>query len=162
MAGKIFQINAKPRVYRERGLPKLSIESTIVLYEGLYGDFNRYRHEKKNDDKDKALLIMPLETINQLNEEGWPVKPGDLGENITSLGIPYSNFVPGNRYKVGGAEIQISEPCKPCVNLYLLPYVGNEKGPRFLKTLKDRRGWYAKVLQKGLIKREDSIEELIL
>jgi MOSC domain-containing protein YiiM len=42
-----------------------------------------------------------------------------------------------------------------------LHYIEKEKGPKFLKTLKGRRGWYAKVLKEGKVKIGDSIEELI-
>lgn len=158
--GKIYQINVKPRTPGQRGLPKLPVESVMVTYRGLEGDFNNYRYEERHDDPDMALLVMPLETIKQLNEEGWPIQPGDIGENITTLGIPYSSFVSGKRYGLGEAEIQISRRCDPCSNLYLLPYVGQANGPRFLKTMLDRRGWYARVLQEGAIRKGDSIHEL--
>lgn len=52
------------------------------------GDFNLYRHEQKNDSPRQALLIMPLEMIQHLNEEGWEIKPGDIGENITTQAFP--------------------------------------------------------------------------
>ena len=72
-------------------------------------------------------MIMPLETLRELNAEGWPVQPGDMGENITSQGIPYNDFVIGGRYQVGEAVIEIAEPCLACMNLAALPYIGEEK-----------------------------------
>lgn len=169
MSGRIYQINKKLETPGEHGLPKLPVESSLVTYRGIDGDFNVYRHEKKHDDPDMALLLFPLEMIHKLNKEGWPVSPGDLGENITTTGIPYDNFAPGKIYRLGDqTEIQISRPCTACQNLYLLPYVGQERGPTFLKTLtwkengviKNRRGWYAIVLKEGPIRKEDSIEEI--
>ncbi len=159
MTGRIHQINIKPETPGEEGLPKTPVEAALARRGGLAGDFNRYRHERQHDDPNAALLLMPLETIQELNEEGWPIKPGDLGENITSTGIPYRSLVPRKIYVVGEAEIQITKRCDPCTNLYLLPYVGEKKGPAFLKVMKGRRGWYARVLQEGLIRAGDPIEE---
>lgn len=158
---RVYQLNKRPETSGERGLPKEYVRESYITSNGLEGDFNRYRHEKRKDDPDMALLLMPLETLSELNREGWPIMPGHLGENITTYGIPYDEFEPGKKYNVGEAEIQISVVCEPCTNLYLLPYVGKEKGHKFLKTLKNRRGWYARVLKEGKVKLADSIEELI-
>jgi len=160
MAGRIYRINIKSNTPGQRGLPKRSVESALVTRMGVGRDFNRHRHEKKGDDPDMALLLLSLETIQELNEEGWPIQPGDIGENITTVGIPYDSFTTGKKYRLGAAEIQISQRCDPCRNLYLLPYVGDEKGPNFLKTMLGRRGWYARVLTEGQIRERDIIDEV--
>lgn len=104
---------------------------------------------------------MPLETINELNNEGWPIKPGDIGENITTNGIPYFQMSPGKTLRIGSeVVIQISRACDPCSNLYLLPYVGDKKGPSFLKVMLGRRGWYARVIQEGTVRKGDEIREI--
>jgi MOSC domain-containing protein YiiM len=125
---------------------------------GVEGDFNRYRHEEQRDEPMQAVLLMPVETLRTLNSEGWPIQEGDIGENITTEGIPYEEFHPGDRFRVGNALLQISKPCVPCTNLYLLPYVGESKGPGFLKTMLDRRGWYASVIHGGVVRSGDVIE----
>jgi MOSC domain-containing protein YiiM len=104
-----------------------------------------------------AVLLMPLEMIRELNREGWPIRPGDIGENITSEGLPYDSFAPGRRYRVGDAELEVSKACTPCDNLYLLPYVGVSRGPEFLKVMLDRRGWYLWVRRAGRVRRGDAI-----
>jgi MOSC domain-containing protein YiiM len=157
LSGSVYQINIKGRVPRSRGLPKGSVGSAQVTKEGLEGDFNVYRHEKLADDPDSAVLLIPLETIRELNKEGWPIKPGDLGENVTTTGIPYADFSPGKKVSVGETEVRISRACDPCTNLYLLPYVGEEKGPQFLKEMNRRRGWYARVIKEGKIRKGDTI-----
>jgi len=162
MTGKIYQINVKQETAGQRGLPKQPVESAMVTYNGLDGDFNKWRHEKEHDDPGMALLIMSLEKIRELNKEGWPVQPGDIGENITTIGIPYEDFAPGKRYKLGEAEVQIYKKCDPCTNLYLLPYVGKEKGAGFIKTMLNRRGWYAKVTQEGRIRKGGTFDSLSL
>lgn len=159
MDGRVHQINVKPETAGEHGLPKRAVDSAVARRGGLEGDFNRYRHEEQSDDADAALLLMPLETIRELNSEGWPIRPGDLGENLTLTGIPYASLAPGKTFTVGHAEIQVSRRCDPCDNLYLLPYVGEAKGPAFLKAMMGRRGWYARVLREGVIHRGDAMVE---
>ena len=158
VAGRVFEIHRKPEVPGEHGLPKPSVPEAFVTRSGLAGDFNRYRHEEKKDDPAMALLLLPRETLAQLEREGWPVRSGDLGENITTEGIAYDEFVPGRRFRVGEAVFEVTKACTPCDNLYLLPYVGPTRGPAFLKTMLDRRGWYARVVREGKVRAGDPLE----
>ncbi len=160
MKGTVHRISIKPETPGERGLPKAAVETAIALKGGLRGDFNRYRHEEMHDDSEAALVLLPVETIRDLNREGWPVRAGDLGENITTEGFPYTSFAPGKVYAIGHAVIEITRACDPCTNLYLLPYVGEKRGPAFLKTMVGRRGWYAKTVREGSLRMGDSIKEL--
>lgn len=160
MPGKVYQLNVKGRAIDESGIPKRKVDAAFARFFGLEGDFNVYRSVHKAGTLDQALLLVPLETIEQLNEEGWPIVPGDLGENITTRGIPYDKMRPGSCYWIGGAVVEISKACTPCSTLYGLPYVGKEKGPQFLKTMLNRRGWYAYVLKEGTIRTSNPITEL--
>lgn len=155
----ITQINVKPNAPGERGLPKKPVRRANVTKAGVEGDYNKYRHEELADDPDSALLLMPMEMIDQLNSEGWPIKPGDLGENFTTKGIPYDAFVVGRKFIAGGVHLQISRPCDPCDNLFLLSYVGESRGPEFLKSMLGRRGWYARILDEGAVRTGDTIAE---
>ena len=159
MAGTVARLNVKPRTPGERGIPKEGVDSVFLTRSGVKGDYNVYRQEEKGGDPDSAVLIVPLETIRELNSEGWPVKPGELGENVTTSGVPYRSFGAGKVFSLGEAVLQVSRPCEPCDNLFLLPYVGPAKGPEFLKTLLGRRGWYARVMKEGGVRRGDRIEE---
>jgi MOSC domain-containing protein YiiM len=161
MSGKVLQINIKGKTPGDRGLPKSPVNSIKISKGGLEGDYNVYRHDILSDDPDSAVLLMPIETIRELNEEGWPIKPGDIGENITTIGIPYSKMTPEKKLEIGDVVLQISRACDPCDNLYLLPYVGKEKGPRFLKVMMGRRGWYARVIKEGRISNADEVREVI-
>lgn len=160
MKGTVFQLNVKPQVPGEVGLPKHPVDSVRLTAKGFDGDYNRYRQEKKNGTPDMAVLLMPLETLREIEKDGWPVKPGDIGENITTLGLAYSDFPVGSRFQIGQAQIQISEPCTPCKTLGHLPYVGAEKAPVFIKAMLGRRGWYARVIKEGVIRKGDAIEPL--
>ncbi|MFW9856726.1 MAG: MOSC domain-containing protein [Candidatus Thorarchaeota archaeon] len=160
MAGSISQINIKTKTPRERGLPKYPVETARLTKNGLEGDFNVYRTERKNNDPSQAVLIMPIEMIHTLNQEGWPVKAGDLGENFTTEGIEYNTFQPGDQFQIGEAIIEVTKACDPCRNLTVLPYVTEKKGSEFIRTMFKRRGWYGKVVREGIIKKGDPIMKL--
>ncbi len=161
--GIIYQLNLKPATSGERGLPKYPVAEARITLRGVEGDYNQYRAEKKHNRPEAAIMIMPLEMIHLLNAEGWPIEPGHLGENITTQGIPYDSFAPGKQYRVREAIIEISEACTPCQNLKVLPYVG-ERVRELMRTLAkpiNRRGWYAKVLQEGMVQKGDTIEKFL-
>ena len=155
--GHVYQLNRKSQTPGERGLPKHPVPEAEVTRAGVEGDYNVYRHDVSRDDPATAVLIVPMETIEQFRREGWPVRPGDLGENITSVGIPYAEFAPGRQFRVGEVVLEVTKPCTPCKNLFLLPYVGHDQGPAFLKATLDRRGWYAKVVTEGRVRTGDPI-----
>ncbi|MCI4366061.1 MAG: MOSC domain-containing protein [Thermoplasmata archaeon] len=158
--GTVLQVNVKPEVPGQHGLPKIPTKEARVTTQGVAGDFNRYRHEDKRDDPNMALLLVPVEILQQLNREGWPVQPADLGENVTTSGIPNHAFRIGQRVAIGPVLVTIAKPCDPCTNLFLLPYVGREQGPKFLKTMVGRRGWYCRVLQEGTVRPGDVVRIL--
>jgi len=156
---KVKNLAIKSKIKDEPGLPKKSVDKLIVSYSGAEGDYNTYRAEKKNNTPNRALLLFPEEMLQTLRSEGWPIRPGDLGENITTSGIEYADFKIENKYKIGSTEIEITEVCNPCKNLAFLPYVG-DKVSEFIGTIKGRRGWYAKVVKEGEIRARDTIHVL--
>jgi MOSC domain-containing protein YiiM len=156
--GRVYQLNRKTELTGERGLPKAPVPEAQITVEGLQGDFNRFRHEERHDDPHMALLLLPIETIEGYNRDGWPVQPGDLGENVTTSGIPYEAFAPGTKWRIGDVRVEVAKACTPCDNLFLLPYIGKERGPEFLQVSLGRRGWYARVLDEGTVRRGDTIE----
>jgi MOSC domain-containing protein YiiM len=157
---KIHQINVKPNRANEHGIPKTSVISAILSKSGIEGDYNNYRTIKKDQNPDMAVLVYPIETIHELNDEGWPIMPGDMGENFTISGIPHSHFSPNQQYQIGESLIEISFECDPCQNLSVLPYVGKTKINEFIKTLMHRRGWYARVLKEGLIVQDCIVKQI--
>tara|TARA_X000001036_G_scaffold326189_1_gene304728 strand:+ start:1453 stop:1938 length:486 start_codon:yes stop_codon:yes gene_type:complete len=157
---KVLQINKKPQIKGEVGLPKICTSDATITINGIDGDYNKFRSQKKNNNPNMAIMILSNDILQQLNSEGWPVKPGDLGENITIDGIDYLHFSPLKKYRIGEAIIEITFICDPCMSLKVLPYVGEKRIKIFMKTLMKRRGWYSKVLQPGEIKTGDILEAM--
>ena len=156
----VYKLHQKPRIPKEAGLPKTSISSADVTHSGFKGDFNNFRFKKKDNDPNMAIMILCMDIIDDLNKEGWPVKPGDLGENITLIDLPYNMIKPKQRYQIGTATVEISLICDPCATLQVLSYVQKTNLKDFIKTLLKRRGWYAKVIEPGHIHIGDPVEIL--
>ena len=157
MIGNVVSINIKSRVEGERGIPKHRIDVAEITKTGVSTDFNLYRFDEKQNTENRAVLIYTIDQIKQLNSEGWPVKIGDLGENLTISEINYSELDIGDRLTCGDVVLELSEICNPCNNLSILSYVGKEKISEFMQILKGRRGWYAKVIKEGTIIINDKI-----
>lgn len=150
--GRVVQLHLKPKQGRARGLPKRAVPQLTITPEGVQGDFNRWRTEQANGDPDQAVLVLSEEILSAVRAEGWAVEAGHLGENLTLAGLPPDAFQPGARLHIGDVVLELSKPCDPCTVLYTLPYVGAERGPAFLRTLQNRRGWFARVIQGGEVR----------
>ncbi|RMG30118.1 MAG: MOSC domain-containing protein [Methanobacteriota archaeon] len=157
MDGWLVSINVKPKDATEVGIPKQSIEVAQVTEWGVENDFNYYRFYSKGNTKDRAVLILTKEIIDDLNREGWPVGIGHLGENLTLESVQSSELDVGTELCVGEVQLQITELCQPCRTLANLNYVGQERVDEFITTLKGRRGWYARVLRPGKIRKGDPV-----
>jgi MOSC domain-containing protein YiiM len=158
MPGRILRLSVKPETAGEPGLPKRAVPSLRVTSTGAEGDFNRYRTREMPGDLDQAVLLLTREVLDQLGREGWPVEPGDLGENVTLGDVPESALGPGVRLRQGEVELEITKACDPCTETYTLPYVGQERGPGFVRTLVGRRGWYARVLKGGVLTVDQAVD----
>ena len=96
------------------GVPKLPVRATTLRLDGVEGDYNRFRTEKRNNDAGRAVCIFSLERIHDLQREGHPIEIGTTGENLTIEGLDWPTLKVGMKFKVGGATIELSEPCAPC------------------------------------------------
>ena len=158
MRGRVVQLHLKPREGRARGLPKRAVPQLTITPDGVEGDFNRWRTEKANGDPDQAVLLLSEEILVALRKEGWVVQPGELGENLTLAGLPTDALQPGVQVKLGEVVLEVSKPCDPCTVLYTLPYVGVKRGPEFVRTMLGRRGWFARVVQGGIVRAGTAVE----
>lgn len=147
----ISRLGTKPKVAGEVGLPKRAVAALRFTAAGAEGDYNHYRTTELGGDPDQAVLVVTEDLLAQLTSEGWPVQPGDLGENLTLRGVAESALSAGVVLEAGAVRVLLTKPCEPCTNLYALPYVGQRDGPAFLKATVGRRGWYGRVVAPGEI-----------
>ncbi|HEY3927432.1 MAG TPA: MOSC domain-containing protein [Candidatus Koribacter sp.] len=83
--------------------------------------------------------------------------PGGFGENLAIDGQDESTVCIGDCYRIGEAEVQISQPRGPCSTL-----ARRWNLPSLIKLVlqNHRSGWYIRVLREGNIAPNDSIELL--
>ena len=92
----------------------MPIDKAEIKFEGVEGDFNRFRTEKINSIGTRAVTLFSLEQIEKLKSEGHAIDVGTTGENITIEGIDWPSLKIGTRMMIGDAMIELSEPTAPC------------------------------------------------
>lgn len=153
----VMQVSISPG-----GVPKRSIPSGEVTPLGIVGDVQG--HPGIHGGPLQALLLITSEGIEELKSQGFPLFPGALGENLTTMGLDRRSFRIGQQYRVGGIVIEITKVRAPCLQL-------NPYGPGIQKAVYDAQveagdpgsprwglsGLYAAVLQPGIVRPGDRI-----
>lgn len=118
------------------------------------------------------MLLITSEGLNELRNQGYAVYPGALGENFTTADVDRRKIHLGDRLRVGAALVEITKMRVPCGTLDRF----NEPAlPRIQEMLYDLQvkagdtssprwglgGFYARVLEEGLVHAGDSISRLL-
>ncbi len=157
MTGSIVQVNISPG-----GVPKRPIAEAEVTLEGIRGD--SWAHPQIHGGPNQALLLITSEGIGQLIAQGYPLYPGALGENLTTLGLDRRQMRIGQRYRVGDVMLELTKMRAPCTTLEVY-------GPSIIKAVYDAQvqandassprwglaGFYARVLRGGIVRPKDII-----
>jgi MOSC domain-containing protein YiiM len=150
MTGSILQINISPG-----GIPKQRVGQAQLSPVGIADD--AWRNLKYHGGPNQALLLIGQETLDELSSLGYPVFSGALGENLTTTGLDYSQMRAGQRWQLGSqCLIELSKLREPCRTLDVYNLPGLARIQPLLK--KDARGgWYARVLEGGLLFPGDAL-----
>ncbi len=150
MTGVIEQLSIS-----KGGVPKYPMLQAWAGPLGLEGDVQR--HSEIHGGPLQALLLISQEDIDALREQGFPVVPGSLGENLTVSGIDFRQLRPGMRLRAGDAVIELTKIRRPCDQLEI--YNGGERGriQKAVLAVAARSGFYAAVVQAGAIRPGDLI-----
>lgn len=147
----VFQINVS-----NGGVPKRSVPQAFVGANGLADD--AVNHPKIHGGPERAVCLYALEHVIALQEEGHPVFPGALGENLTLAGLDWPALAPEAVLAVGDAVLlQLTRPTTPCKTI--APYFLGAKG---FRRVDDARHpgwsrWYARVLREGTVRAGDAV-----
>ena len=103
--------------------PALSIRLIAGL--GVEGDAHagetvKHRSRVAKDPTQPNLRQVHLihsELLDELNAKGFTVKPGDMGENITTRGLDLLGLPTGTLLTIGSAVIKVTGLRNPCVQL---------------------------------------------
>ena len=82
---------------------------------------------------------------------------GQFGENFTVDGLPDNEVCVGDRYRIGGAEFEVTQPRVTC---YRVGIRMNEPRMPALLVAEHRPGFYFRVLQEGEIGANDDIVKI--
>ena len=105
---------------------------------------------------DKAVYAYAAEDYEWWSRElERDLGPGDFGENLTTAGIDIAEARIGERWRVGAALLEVSEPRQPCSTLGAK--MGDQRFvKRFAKAL--RLGTYLRIVEPGEVAAGDPIE----
>jgi len=119
-------------------------EARLITDFGLEGDRHAGRPERQ-------VSILNSETVTELAQDGMPVEPGVLGENITVEGVAVMQLTDGSRLRIGEAELEITGDRPACRELL-------DIHKNALKALVGRTGKMARVVRGGTVRPGDPIE----
>lgn len=161
VTGRILQVNVS-----RGGVPKCAIPEGILETRGLQGD--SWAHPHIHGGKNQAVLMIASEAIQELVDSGYPLFPGALGENLTTVGLDRRTWRAGQTYRVGSATIELTKLREPCNTLTVY---GSADGVPIQKAVYDAKakrgdfrsdkwalaGFYARVINEGVVRPGDPV-----
>lgn len=154
----------RPRDVEWRGQPvRTSIFKTQVLRR-VHVARNNLEGDEQSDlsvhgGPEKAVYAYPAEHYDSWRRElpGVELPWGAFGENLTTEGLREDDVGIGDRYRIGTAQLIVTQPRMPCYKL-AIRFGSAEMVRRFLKSR--RSGFYLAVEQEGDVGAGDVIERL--
>ncbi|MEP7355199.1 MAG: MOSC domain-containing protein [Acidobacteriota bacterium] len=164
MTGTIQQISISPG-----GVPNHAIPEATLTTTGIQGEAWRYPF---HGGLKRAILLITSEGLDDLTAQGFPVYPGALAENLTTLGLNRRLLRLGQQFQVGQPDtgqaiIQLTQVRLPCDTLSVYR-------PTIQAAMYDARaqacdpkspvwglsGFYASVIEPGVLRPGDPISLL--
>jgi MOSC domain-containing protein YiiM len=130
-----------------------------VRVDALNLDGDRQADLSVHGGRDKAVYGYPLEHYPHWQRElgSDDLGLGALGENLTTEGLLEDDVWIGDRYRIGSAELVVTQPRIPCDKL-ALRHRRPDLPKRFLAS--GRSGFYFAVLTPGELGAGDAIERV--
>lgn len=160
---KVVSINVGlPRTVSWQGVPfrtgiyKAPVEGEVsVGFKNLDGDGQA--DVSVHGGRDKAVYAYPSEHYlywrDQFPEVMMPW--GMFGENLTTTGLTEETVRIGDLFRVGSAELVVTQPRMPCSKLGMR-FRNKTIIKRFLESR--RSGWYCSVAREGRLASKDEIQ----
>jgi MOSC domain-containing protein YiiM len=155
------------------GLPRLVIWKDKPVITGIFKepvagqimvrrlnlDGDRQADLSVHGGSDKAVYLYPAEHYDYWRQElpGMELPWGMFGENLTTQGLLETEVNIGDRFRLGSAEVTVTQPRMPCYKL-ALKFGRDDIIKRFLAS--GRSGFYLAVLQEGEVGAGDTLELL--
>jgi len=138
------------------GIFKEPVEGRIRL-RTLNLDGDRQADLSVHGGLSKAAYAYPIEYYEYWREQlpGVDLPWGMFGENFTTEGLREDSVNIGDRFRIGSAEVMVTEPRLPCYKL-AAKFGRDDIIKRFLHS--GRTGFYFAVMQEGEVGTGDGIE----
>ena len=162
---KIVAISVgRPRDVQWRGrIVKTSIFKTPVAHRVRVTRTNIEGDEQSDlsvhGGPEKAIYAYPAEHYDFWRRElpDAELTWGAFGENLTTLGLLEDEVWIGDHYRIGSAELVVTQPRMPCYKL-AIRFGQTEMVKRFLESR--RSGFYLAVEREGDVGADDAIERI--
>jgi MOSC domain-containing protein YiiM len=145
MHAQIVSITYKPKDYPapQNAFLRVPITSAELLIDyGIVGD-------SKGGNPKRQLNIMSMETVRELEAEGYKAMPGALGEQIIIDGFDVRNLEAGTQLALGEAIVEVTSLRNGCARFE--EYQGKPRAT-------GRIGVMARVVQSGNIQIGDAVK----
>ena len=159
--GRIVSVNVgRPREFDFNGHPARSAiwkapVTGRVIARGVNLEGDDQADRRAHGGPDKAVYAYALEDVRWWEQEiGRAFSYGEFGENLTMEGIDANNAVIGERWEIGTALLEVSQPRIPCWRLGV-----RMNDPLFPRRFADamRPGAYLRIVREGDVGEGDQI-----
>lgn len=132
-----------------------------VLSEGLAPDEQADR--RVHGGPEMALHLYPLDHHEwwrgEIGDHPALDEPGGFGSNLAVSGLTEEMVHIGDRFRLGSAVIEISQPRQPC---WKIEHRFGHKGMVAKIIASGRCGWYFRVIEAGEVQAGDSLERIAI
>jgi MOSC domain-containing protein YiiM len=140
------------------GIFKSPVAGRILLRQhNLDGD--RQADLTVHGGREKAVYVYPSEHYAHWRQElpGMDLAYGSFGENFTTEGLDEESVHIGDRFRIGEAVVEVTQPRMPCYKL-AVRFKRPDMPKRFHAS--GRCGFYLAVLQEGELGPGDTFERI--
>ena len=141
----------------ETAIWKEAVEGRVRI-EGVNLDGDGQADRRVHGGTDKAVYAYSAEDYEWWSRElGSDLDPGTFGENLTVSGLDLSVALIGERWSVGSAVLEVSQPRLPCSKLGI-----RMNDPAFPDRFEHegRFGTYLRIIEEGQVATGDPVEVL--
>ena len=142
------------------GVPKLPVPQAAITTAGVAGD--RQKDRKFHGGPDRAVSLLAMSVIRELQSQGHSITPGSTGDNLTIEGFSAEDLVPGVRLRIGAdpttaVELELTEWLEPCSKI-AANFLQRRIAVFAHKTNPCRSRIGARVLRSGLVCAGDKVD----
>jgi len=137
------------------GVPKPEVSNLLVQQDGCVGD--KQNDLKHHGGPNRAVCLFSSEVLSALSNEGHPIFPGSVGENVLIEGIDWSLVMIGSRFHFQNVILQVTSDAPPCRTIKA-SFSQHEFMRISMKQHPSSTRWYAKVIQGGELFTGEKVE----